>query len=40
MKNTPKYLSIFCTLQKLGTALFFCLGVWLECILPVISATV
>lgn len=29
MKNTPKYLSIFCTLQKLGTALFFCLGVWL-----------
>lgn len=29
MKNTPKYLSICCTLQKLGTALFFCLGVWL-----------
>lgn len=29
MKNTPKYLSIFCTLQKLGTALFFCLDVWL-----------
>jgi len=29
MKNIPKYLSICCTLQKLGTALFFCLGVCL-----------
>lgn len=29
MKNTPKYLSICCTLKKLGTALFFCLHMWL-----------